>query len=716
MKLSLVALTLLSTGFVPHVISAQAPAARAVSAQTPQMTATGFGVASADGKTTVAIAVNTGVDFMDFTLEGPNRIVVDLRGATIAKPGPVYDGVARGAILNIRAAQYQPNVVRVVIELQRKLSFSIQRSDNGLNVVINSNDAKFAAWSSNSNVFAASATSANTATESIAAAPAKQKVNTELAQTPMQASVPSSHKEYAKESMGEQVAQATQMPAQVSAQATAQTVASATEQARQEPLPPARPPAQPKPKPALTPPQQRSTQPKITVNYQDADIRDVIAAFAAFANRTIVVGRDVEGNITAEIRNQPWDVALKAILQGHGFATAEDAISGIITVDSYSNILAKQSLEPLVTRLVPINYAKADSLAAVITKLLVKDCYSVTQTQSSSSTPNNNCITRGAVAANPATNTIIITETPSRITDILSYVQSLDIRTPQVAIKAKIIFVNRTDIENLGISYDIGTRNHFLSQLVPRTDPSTLKPVDSNGDGVPDAWGGGQAYSGDRILLGGNTLAAIANANNRVTSPALSLIYSAALGKYSLTSFLDALQEVRLADLQAEPSIVTVDNREATIQVGQDVPVRVLDASTASSGDGSSSSIPRATVTFRPVGIILRVTPHITNNRQILLDVHAENSDAQIASSDVGYVFNKQSAVNRLLVRDGETAVIGGLTVTQVSQSRTGIPFLVNLPFIGRLFGTTRKSEEKRDLLILITPHIVDEGGSVAID
>lgn len=732
MKLSLAAVTLLSIGFVPHVITAQTPAVRTVSAQTSQMIATGFGVASDNGKTTVAIAVNPGVDFVDFTLEGPNRIVVDLRGATIAKPSPVYDGTARGPVLNIRAAQYQPNVVRVVIDLQRKLSFSIQRSDNGLNVVINSNDASFTAWSSHSNVFAAQAASTNTSTESVAAARAEQQVSTDpaqtSAQTASQTSVPSSHKEYATQAIGASGTQSSQVTTQVPAQSVAkttvqtaaqtvsQTVASANVQPRTEPTQPARSFAAPNAKPAPAPTRQRSTQAKITVNYQDADIRDVIAAFATFANRTIVVGRDVEGTITAEIRNQPWDVALKAILQGHGFATSEDALSGIITVDSYANILAKQSLEPLVTRLVPINYAKADSLAAVITKLLVKDCYSVTQTQSSSSTPNNNCVTRGAVAANPATNTIIITETPSRIADILSYVESLDVRTPQVAIKAKIVFVNRTDIENLGISYDIGTRNHFLSQLVPRTDPSTLKPVDSNGDGVPDSWGGGQAYSGDRILLGGNTLAGIANANNRVTSPALSLIYSAALGKYSLTSFLDALQEVRLADLQAEPSIVTVDNREATIQVGQDVPVRVLDASTASSGDGSSSSIPRATVTFRPVGIILKVTPHITNNRQILLDVHAENSDAQIASSDVGYVFNKQSAVNRLLVRDGETAVIGGLTVTQVSQSRTGIPILVNLPFIGRLFGTTRKSEEKRDLLILITPHIVDEGGSVAID
>jgi len=107
---------------------------------------------------------------------------------------------------------------------------------------------------------------------------------------------------------------------------------------------------------------------------------------------------------------------------------------------------------------------------------------------------------------------------------------------------------------------------------------------------------------------------------------------------------------------------------------------------------------------------MLSVTPQVTNNRQVLLTVHAENSDAQLASSDVGFIFNKQRADNQLLVADGETAVIAGLTVTQVTQAKSGIPFLVDLPFVGRLFGQTRTAEEKRDLLILITPHIIDEG------
>ena len=154
---------------------------------------------------------------------------------------------------------------------------------------------------------------------------------------------------------------------------------------------------------------------------------------------------------------------------------------------------------------------------------------------------------------------------------------------------------------------------------------------------------------------------------------------------------------------------MTLDNRRAEILVGQEIPFVCWTLEPQGWRCrwrcGRQGGIPRATVQLKEVGIILSVTPHITNNRQILMELHAENSDAQLASSDVGFIFGKQRADNQLLVADGETAVIGGLTVTQVTSSKSGIPLLVDLPFIGRLFGTTRTSEQKRDLLILVTPH-----------
>ena len=666
MKLPLISLAALAATQGAHVPTARvaADATRLVSRHGPRCTVlratcyepgppvTSVSVLPNAGQADVVIGIESSVEVQDFTLESPHRVIIDLKGASLSS-SPTYDHVTRGGITNVRVSQYRPNTVRVVIEMDASHPYEVKRSHGEVRVTVSGGVDDFAAWRSGST------------RHDVADADDNNNDNN------------ATDNNDADNDTDAQLASAHRTPM---AQGT-----------------------------------QRSTQPRITVTYQDADIHDVISAFASFAGRTIIAGRDVTGTITAEIRNQPWDVALRSLLQAQGLAASEDPSSGIITVDSYANIQAKQALEPLTTRLVPINYAKADSLVPVITKLLARDCSNGSSAAGGTSggASESNCITRGAVAANASTNTIIVTETPSRINDILNYVHNLDVRTPQVAIKAKIIFVNRTDIENLGLSYDLGSRNQFFTQLVKRTDPSTLKPVDTNGDGINDALGGGTPYQADQILLGGNTLSGIANANNRITAPALSLIYSAALGRFSLTSFLDALQEVRLADLQAEPSIVTVDNREAQIQVGQDIPVRVLDANTAASGGTGGNQVPRATVSFKPVGIILKVTPHITNDGQILLDVHAENSDAQIASSDVGYVFNKQSADNRLLVADGETAVIGGLTVTQVSQSKSGIPVLVDLPGIGRLFGVTTKQEEKRDLLILITPHVIDQGERV---
>src|SRR5207237_5485666 len=151
-----------------------------------------------------------------------------------------------------------------------------------------------------------------------------------------------------------------------------------------------------------------------------------------------------------------------------------DPVSGIITVDSYTNILNRQASEPLQTQLVSINYARASMLVPTIQQLLQKDCLQNMQVPSSGNVSQANarpnCVARGLVAADSTTNTLIITETATRLADVLQYVRSLDVRTPQVGIKAKIIFVNRTNIEDIGLSYDLSTcTEQFFRQLLQRT-------------------------------------------------------------------------------------------------------------------------------------------------------------------------------------------------------------------------------------------------------
>jgi type IV pilus assembly protein PilQ len=412
-------------------------------------------------------------------------------------------------------------------------------------------------------------------------------------------------------------------------------------------------------------------EPRITVTWDRASIADVVAGFAAFSGRTIIIGKDVKGEVTAEVKNQPWPMAFQAILASQGLS-AQEMSGGIIRVDAPGVLSALDSLEPLETSVVRINYAHAKSLEKTVESILTKG--------------------RGRVVADTGSNSLIITDTRSRVANVTDFVRGLDIRTPQLSIQAKIIFVDRTDIEELGIKYDLGDRNQFFNKLVQRTDPAT-------GDAF--------ARTVNVINLGGNSVSAIGNADATVAGSALDLIYSTSIGGFSLTTFLSALERSELADIQAEPVISTLDNREADILVGEETPVRVIDASSGNSGTA------RANVQFKETGIRLTVTPHVTSNRQVLMKLHTERSAIQLlAAADLGFIFQKQKADNQLLVNDGETAVIGGLTVTQITKTRSGIPLLGGLPIVGKLFSFSREVENRRDLIILVTPRITDDGMS----
>ena len=587
-------------------------------------------VLPAAGRVEVVIELQGAVDVQDFTLANPARLVIDLQGARLVAPVVLYDGQNRGGVKNLRYAQFRAGVVRVVIDLDALKDYQIERGDGQVRVKIGTERTAFAAWSSQ--------VAASVPPVTPAAAPAAARsAGTEAARvvTPAASGATVSIDEYLATHSRE----------------------SAQSQAA-----------------------------RITVTWDNADLREVVAGFAAFSGRTIVLSKDLRGSVSAEIKNQPWDLAFHAVLESQGL----DVVvleGGIYRVIDKKELARADSTVPVETRLVRINYARAAALVPSVQSILTRI---------------------GKVVADSTTNALVVTEITSRIERVEQFVRGLDIRTPQVSIQAKIIFVDRTDVEELGIKYDLGSPTQFFNQLVTRPDPRTAKPVDTNGDGVPDALVPQSNFTPDQVIvdLGGNSLSAIANANQAVVNPALSLIFSTAIGNFDLTTFLQALQRVDLADVQAEPSITTLDNRPAEILVGDRVPIRVIDVSAASAG---GSNVPRATVSFQQTGINLRVTPHVTANRQVLMEVHAERSSVKPASVDIGFTFQTQQADNQILVNDGETAVIGGLTVTEVTVTKSGIPFLVDLPILGKLFGFTSQTEERRDLLILVTPHIIDD-------
>jgi type IV pilus assembly protein PilQ len=554
---------------------------------------TGVSVQASPGRADIVINVRGAVEVRDFMLEGPDRLVLDVMGARLkGNSGSLYDGVKRGGVLNVRYSQFQPDVVRIVLELDHAKDYHVERGTEAVRVSFGT-DQSFLAWSSND----------------------------------------PSH--------------------------TAPRAKTTTQRQPEVQLPASR----------LT---RTTEEPRITVVWDRANIADVVSGFAAFSGRTIILGKDIKGEVSAEVKNQPWPQAFQAVLASQGLS-AQEMAGGIIRVDAPSVLAALDSLEPLETSVVRINYSKAADLTKSIEGTLTKG--------------------RGKVIADVGSNSLIITDTRSKVANVADFVRGLDIRTPQVSIKAKIVFVDRTDIEELGIKYDLGNNNQFFNKVVQRQDP--------NGTA-------GETYDPNVNIVdvGGNSVSAIGNASGTIVGSALDLVFSTALGGFTLTSFLSALERQDLSDIQAEPVITTLDNRKADILVGEETPVRVVDA-------GGAGATATATVQFKETGIRLTVTPHVTSNRQIAMELHTERSAIQeVTATDLGFVFQTQRADNQLLVNDGETAVIGGLTVTEVTNSRSGIPLLSGLPIVGKLFSFSKTEENRRDLIILVTPRIIDDGAS----
>jgi len=445
-------------------------------------------------------------------------------------------------------------------------------------------------------------------------------------------------------------------------------------------------------------------QRRISVTFRDADIRDVVEQFADHSGKTIVVGPQVSGTVRAQIVDQPWDVALRSILVGHGLSAIEDS-TGIITVDSYQNLAARAAVEPLFTRVIQVNYTKAETMANTVRSLLGAGCGgapgaggAAVQAPAADAAGGAgaggagagagggnaaSCSARGVVSFEEKTNAVIVTETLVNLANIESYIKDLDVRTPQITIKAKIITVDRTGTEQLGLAYDLGTPETFSNALLPRAGVTGDQRVNLAGDGFAGIGNSQRLYKG---------------------TSSLTVIHNMVLGGFNLTTFLDALSSVQLTDVQAEPSVTTIDNKQAELFSGQSISYLLTPPIPAGQIQSVAPQIAR-----QDIGITLRVTPHVTASRQILLDVYTEQQ-VLLATTLAGPNTSKRNSTNQVLVADGETAVISGLTQTQLTRDKSGIPILMDLPLIGRLFSQTSTVERKQDLLILITPHIVDEG------
>lgn len=374
----------------------------------------------------------------------------------------------------------------------------------------------------------------------------------------------------------------------------------------------------------------------ITFSFQEADVNTVARAFAEVSGRSIVVGEVGDVRITADIRNEPWDEALVAIMRSNGLDVR--MMNGIVRIDSIERLRAAETLVELETVVLHLNYIAAADAQAVVEPLLSE---------------------RGAIQADEKTNALVLTDVPTRIRQVARVMDELDIQTPQVTIKAKIVFVNKVDLRELGVRW----RAENLG------DPT----VDTH---------------------------VLAEADGTLADPFLDLSIGTLASGLNVGGLLQALEQRELADVQAEPQATVLNNLPAEIFVGERTPIRVLDV-------GADTQEAQASVELIETGIILNVTPHITRDGKVLMKLRAERSGVAVADPEVGVTFSTQRASSQIMVNDGETTVIGGLTVQDVSSIRTGVPILKDIPILGGLFRSERKRNEKRDLLIFVTPYIV---------
>ncbi len=375
----------------------------------------------------------------------------------------------------------------------------------------------------------------------------------------------------------------------------------------------------------------------ISLSFQGADIETVIRAFGELSGRSIVAGTGARGiRITADIRDRPWDEALVAVMHANGLEVRHQ--NGIIRVDTVQNLRETEQLVDLGTIVLQLNYIAASDVVPVLAPLQSE---------------------RGSVTADAKTNSLVITDIPARVQRITDIVRELDVQTPQVTIKAKIVFVNKVDLKELGVKWRVENLR----------DPT----VDTH---------------------------VLANTEGTLADPFLDLSIGTLASGLNVGGLLQALEQRELADIQAEPQTTVLNNLPAEVFVGERTPIRVLDV-------GADTPEARASVDLIETGIILRVTPHITANGKVLMQLMAERSGVAIADPEIGVTFNTQRATSQILVDDGETSVIGGLTVQDLSTVRTGVPVLKDIPILGALFRSERKRQEKRDLLIFVTPYIM---------
>lgn len=388
------------------------------------------------------------------------------------------------------------------------------------------------------------------------------------------------------------------------------------------------------------------SEPIKNLQFQSADIHSVLTFLADYGHVNVIVAPNVKGTVTIKLNDVKWRLAMKIIGRTYELAIVEESDNYIrvLRAEDYREELTntekhkaeQRQLVELETHIVRISNSTSEDIIKAVKSLMTE---------------------RGSATSDARSNSIIIQEVPSNMTRMLGYIAELDKPAKQIRISTQLLEIFSNNSEELGIDWLVGGNYNTESGRWGTQDAHI------NADRVSD-------YAGRYHIF-------------------------AQQKGWNVDAFVSAVVSSGRGKVIAHPEITTVDNKQAKIQLGQKIPVKVFDESG------------NVVIKFEEVGTILVVTPHITAENQIIMHLKPERSTYEFDPN--GVIINTSNAETTVIVGNGQTAVIGGLTTEDEVYTEIGVPLLKDIPLLGRLFKYTNKRTESRDLVIFVTPTIVEQ-------
>lgn len=446
----------------------------------------------------------------------------------------------------------------------------------------------------------------------------------------------------------------------------------------------------------------------LSLNFQDIEVRAILQILADFTGLNIVVSDSVKGNLTLRLQNVPWDQALDIILRTKGLAMRQNG--NVIFIAPTEEVAQREKLElesrrtveelvPLRTEIIPVSYAKAMDLAALLTgkgaaKTTVMAGGAVSTTETG---PAGRVLSpRGDATADERTNSLLVKDVPDKLAEARDLVAKLDTPTQQVMIDSRLVIANDDFARDIGVRFGVtgvgvdGSNVGAVSGSLLGTDTiigSAADNLRTTGQPYPVAIPG----LAERIGV------------NLAAAGAPSIAFSILGADYLVDLELSALQTEGNGEVLSNPRVVTADNQEAVIKQGREIPYTV-----PSSGSGP------ATTEFKEAVLELKVTPKITPDDRISmkLAIKKDEQGQLVPQAGGGFVpsIDKREVTTNVLVNNGETVVLGGVFEQNKSKGKSSVPLLGDIPLLGYLFQNNTTSTVKRELLIFVTPQLLKNG------